>query len=203
MAGNASYWSHEATFEASPTSAFHARTFVSQHLIDHRLLYLVDPVRLVTSELATNALVHAQTAFSVNLAASDQAVLLTVRDESRALPYPACRPSHGSVRSWAGDCGQRQPWLGDQRERGRFQGGLGILRTQGTSGVLGPLGLARSMCDSAYRTSPCQASATVRRTPRMGIRAIARRSRTSRPLAANGVAASPTCCGHGSSPCSR
>ncbi len=86
MAGNASYWSHEATFEASPTSAFHARTFVSQHLIDHRLLYLVDPVRLVTSELATNALVHAQTAFSVNLAASDQAVLLTVRDESRALP---------------------------------------------------------------------------------------------------------------------
>ncbi len=86
MAGNAPYWSHEATFEASPTSAFQARTFVAQHLIDHRLLYLVDPVRLVTSELATNALVHAQTAFSVTLAASDQTVLLTVRDASLALP---------------------------------------------------------------------------------------------------------------------
>jgi two-component sensor histidine kinase len=49
-------------------------------------LYLVDPVRLVASELATNALVHAQTAFSVTLAASDQTVLLTVRDESLDLP---------------------------------------------------------------------------------------------------------------------
>ena len=86
MAGNAPYWSHEATFEASPTSAFQTRTFVSQHLIDHRLLYLVDPVRLVASELATNALVHAQTAFGVTLAASDHTVLLTVRDASRALP---------------------------------------------------------------------------------------------------------------------
>ena len=86
MAGNAPYWSHLATFEASPISASRARDFVTQHLIDHRLLYLVDPVRLVASELATNALVHAQTAFSVTLAASDQTVLLTVRDDSLALP---------------------------------------------------------------------------------------------------------------------
>ena len=85
MASNAT-WSHQATFEASPTSAFQARSFVSQHLIDHRLLYLVDPVRLVASELATNSLVHAQTAFSVTLAASAQTVLLTVRDDSPALP---------------------------------------------------------------------------------------------------------------------
>ena len=86
MAGNAPHWSHQATFEASPTGAFRARNFVSQHLIDHRLLYLVDPVRLVASELATNALVHAQTAFTVTLAASDHTVLLTVRDDSHALP---------------------------------------------------------------------------------------------------------------------
>jgi anti-sigma regulatory factor (Ser/Thr protein kinase) len=83
MAGN---WSHQATFEASPISASQARAFVSHHLVDHRLLYLVDPVRLVASELATNALVHAQTAFSVTLSASDQTVLLTVRDNSLALP---------------------------------------------------------------------------------------------------------------------
>lgn len=86
MAGNAPCWSHRASFDASPTSAFQARTFVAQHLIDHRLLYLVDPVRLVASELATNALVHAQTAFNVTLAASDETVLLTVRDDSPALP---------------------------------------------------------------------------------------------------------------------
>jgi anti-sigma regulatory factor (Ser/Thr protein kinase) len=86
MAGKAPQWSHQTTFEASPISASQARNFVTQHLVDHRLLYLVDPVRLVASELATNALVHAQTAFSVTLAATDQTVLLTVRDDSPALP---------------------------------------------------------------------------------------------------------------------
>jgi anti-sigma regulatory factor (Ser/Thr protein kinase) len=88
MAGSATLWSHQTTLEASPISAFQARDFVTHHLVDHRLLYLVDPVRLVASELATNALVHAQTAFSVTLEASDQTVLLTVRDDSHALPTP-------------------------------------------------------------------------------------------------------------------
>ena len=86
MAGNAGLWSHRSTFEASPISARRAREFVSQRLIDHRLPYLVDPVRLVTSELATNALAHAQTAFTVTLAGFYETVLLTVRDSSRALP---------------------------------------------------------------------------------------------------------------------
>jgi anti-sigma regulatory factor (Ser/Thr protein kinase) len=86
MAGNGVYWSHRATFEASPISASQVRAFVCHHLADHRLLYLVDPVRLVASELATNALVHAQTAFSVTLEIADQTVLLTVRDDSLALP---------------------------------------------------------------------------------------------------------------------
>ena len=79
-------WSYQATFEASPISASRARAFVTHHLVDHRLLYLVDPVRLVASELATNALVHAQTAFTVTLSATDETVLLTVRDDSLALP---------------------------------------------------------------------------------------------------------------------
>jgi hypothetical protein len=87
MAGNGVSWSHQATFEASPICASRARDFVTRRLIEHRLLYLVDPVRLVASELATNALVHAQTAFTVTLEASEQTVLLTVRDDSAALPY--------------------------------------------------------------------------------------------------------------------
>jgi anti-sigma regulatory factor (Ser/Thr protein kinase) len=92
MVGTATYWSHQAGFEASPICASQARNFVTQHLVDHRLLYLVDPIRLVASELATNALVHAQTAFGVTLAASDQTVLLTVRDDS--LAPPARRDAH-------------------------------------------------------------------------------------------------------------
>ena len=86
MAGTASLWSHQATFGASPICASQARNFVTQHLIDHRLLYLVDPVRLVASELATNAVVHAQTAFRVTLAGSDETVLLIVQDDSSDLP---------------------------------------------------------------------------------------------------------------------
>lgn len=86
MAGNKPDWSHTTTFEATPLSAAQARAFVTRHLVDHRLLYLVNPVRLVASELATNALVHAQTAFSVTLSASDTEVVLTVRDHSPTLP---------------------------------------------------------------------------------------------------------------------
>jgi anti-sigma regulatory factor (Ser/Thr protein kinase) len=86
MAANASHWTHEATFPATLTSAAQVRGFVSDHLVDHRLLYLVDPVRLVASELATNALVHARTAFSVSLTALDKIVLLTVRDNCLAVP---------------------------------------------------------------------------------------------------------------------
>lgn len=72
------------TLEATPTSASRARAMVTRHLIDHRLLYLVEPVRLVASELVTNALVHAQTAMSVTLSASGMRILLTVRDHSSA-----------------------------------------------------------------------------------------------------------------------
>ena len=86
MGGKEPYWSYQATFEASPISAYQARVFVARHLVDHRLLDLVDPVRLVMSELATNAVVHAQTAFTAILAGFDETVLLTVRDGSLALP---------------------------------------------------------------------------------------------------------------------
>jgi anti-sigma regulatory factor (Ser/Thr protein kinase) len=75
-------WSHGTTLEATPISASQARAFVCHHLIDHRLLYLVDQVRLVVSELATNALVHGRTPFVVTLSREDHTVRLTVRDNS-------------------------------------------------------------------------------------------------------------------------
>jgi len=86
--GHRTLWSHEIKLEATPISASEARAFVTQCLIEHRLLYLVDSVRLVASELATNALVHAQTAFTVTLSQPDGVVLLAVRDSSEALPVP-------------------------------------------------------------------------------------------------------------------
>ncbi|GIN04143.1 hypothetical protein Pve01_58010 [Planomonospora venezuelensis] len=82
MAGAERNWSHGTTLEATPISAAGARAFVSHHLVDHRLTFLVEPVRLVVSELATNALVHGRTPFVVTLSREDDTVRVTVSDES-------------------------------------------------------------------------------------------------------------------------
>ena len=79
-------WSYETILAAEPGSAAKARAFVLQHLVEHRLLDLADDVRLVASELAANAVVHARTAFTVTLERRVQSVLLTVRDGSPTPP---------------------------------------------------------------------------------------------------------------------
>jgi len=81
-------WSYETTLAAEPASASRARAFVTRHLSEHRLLHLVDPVRLTASELATNALVHARTRFTLTLTEIDDIVLLSVNDGS---PEPAVK----------------------------------------------------------------------------------------------------------------
>jgi anti-sigma regulatory factor (Ser/Thr protein kinase) len=82
-------WSHDIELAAEPLSASKAREFVCLRLVEHDLLYLVDEVQLVASELATNAIVHANTPFIVSLSAVDQTVLLAIRDGSRSVPVGA------------------------------------------------------------------------------------------------------------------
>ena len=82
MTGAERNWSHDTTLEATAISASGARAFVSLHLTDHQLMYLVDPVRLVVSELATNALLHGQTSFVVTLSRADDTVRVMVSDDS-------------------------------------------------------------------------------------------------------------------------
>jgi hypothetical protein len=82
MTGTDPNWIHGTILQATPISAAGARAFVCQHLVDHRLRHLVDPVRLVASELATNALVHGQTPFVVTLSRDDDTVRLAVSDDS-------------------------------------------------------------------------------------------------------------------------
>jgi anti-sigma regulatory factor (Ser/Thr protein kinase) len=88
-------WSHETVLAAEPGSAAKARAFVLQHLVEHRLLYLVDDVRVVASELAANAVLHARTAFTVTLEGRMRSLLLTVRDGSPAAPEPSHAPPDG------------------------------------------------------------------------------------------------------------
>ena len=84
-------WCHETTLDHNPRSPGRARAFVVHHLNSHRLHYLVEPVRLIASELATNALVHAQTAFTLTLSEWDGVVTVSVEDAqpARALALAA------------------------------------------------------------------------------------------------------------------
>jgi anti-sigma regulatory factor (Ser/Thr protein kinase) len=63
-----------------------ARDFICEHLVAHDLLYLVEDIRLVASELATNAMVHAHTPFVVTLSEMNGVVLLAIRDGSTSVP---------------------------------------------------------------------------------------------------------------------
>jgi anti-sigma regulatory factor (Ser/Thr protein kinase) len=94
--GQTTLWSEQMALPAEVGSAAKARAFVSHQLVEHRLLYLVDEVRLVASELATNAIVHAMTTFTVILEGRELSVLLTVRDGSPLTPTrPRIAPATG------------------------------------------------------------------------------------------------------------
>ena len=83
-------WCHETSLVQDTRSPARARAFVVHHLGEHRLHHLVEPVRLTASELATNAVVHARTAFTVTLSQWDNVVTLSVEDEqpTQALTVP-------------------------------------------------------------------------------------------------------------------
>jgi anti-sigma regulatory factor (Ser/Thr protein kinase) len=84
-------WFHETNLSSDPKSPAHVRAFVVQHLGEHRLQHLVEPVRLIASELATNAVVHAQTEFTVTLSERDNVVTLSVEDK-QPTHAPSPRP---------------------------------------------------------------------------------------------------------------
>ena len=79
-------WGHESALPAEPVSVAAARNFVQQHLLEHDLRSLVDDARLVVSELATNAIMHARTPFVVTLFRLDGSVTLAVSDGSPEAP---------------------------------------------------------------------------------------------------------------------
>ena len=79
-------WSHENRFADDPRSAAQARAFVRDHLVEHGLAMLADDVGLVVSELATNAVRHAGTPFTVFLAGAEDSVVVGVVVGSAGIP---------------------------------------------------------------------------------------------------------------------
>jgi len=80
------HWSHENVFAAEPVSMSKVRAFVGAHLVEHVDGPMVADLQLVASELATNALVHTQTPFTVALAQDGQCVRITVSDGAPSIP---------------------------------------------------------------------------------------------------------------------
>ncbi|QWZ08746.1 ATP-binding protein [Nocardioides panacis] len=79
-------WSYDIRLAIQPVSASRARDFVRRRLAEQGLERLEDDVTLVVSELATNAMVHAQTPFTVCLQAFERTLLLEVEDGCRTVP---------------------------------------------------------------------------------------------------------------------
>jgi anti-sigma regulatory factor (Ser/Thr protein kinase) len=71
-------------FRAEPASAGFARHFVGSVLESHGVESL--DARLLTSELATNAVMHGRTDFTVRVALWDARMRVEVRDSNRRLP---------------------------------------------------------------------------------------------------------------------
>jgi anti-sigma regulatory factor (Ser/Thr protein kinase) len=78
-------------FDAGLDAPGGARRFVAQVLNDWGYQDLIDDATLVASELATNAVVHAQSPFTVELSASGNVIRISVSDSNPS--SPARRPS--------------------------------------------------------------------------------------------------------------
>ncbi len=72
-------------FPAVPESARAARTYVRSFLHDCPD-DLVSSAVLLTSELVTNAIIHAHTAFQLELTSPDANVLIAITDDTQNLP---------------------------------------------------------------------------------------------------------------------
>jgi anti-sigma regulatory factor (Ser/Thr protein kinase) len=83
-------WSDQRAWPHHTQHIADAREFVTQRLESNGLEALALSVRLVVSELVTNAVLHAGTAFSVTVSRDGPRLRLEVRD---ALPEPVGRPS--------------------------------------------------------------------------------------------------------------
>jgi len=77
---------YEVRLGADPSSPSKARDFVRFHLLAQGADHLVEDIRLVASELATNAVRHVGSAFTVGLDVGDHNVRLWVWDSSPFAP---------------------------------------------------------------------------------------------------------------------
>ena len=77
-------WSVQTQWPPDPRHVGDARRFVADRLVAAELGYLADTAGLIVSELATNAVRHAESPFRVTMVRSDRELVLEVHDDSPA-----------------------------------------------------------------------------------------------------------------------
>jgi hypothetical protein len=92
-------WRYSCVVAAESQTAAMARAFVCHHLIDHRLLHLVDTVRFVAGELAIDAVVEARIPSTFTLSKAGRVILLDLTDGSTPTPTGRHLMSEHSVGS--------------------------------------------------------------------------------------------------------
>jgi anti-sigma regulatory factor (Ser/Thr protein kinase) len=95
--GASRIWSEERVWRGAPGDVSEARQFVAEHLRGRGLGSVVDDARLLVSELATNAVTHGGTAFSVTLTRCDELVQITVADGAPMPAHASSRPAPHDV----------------------------------------------------------------------------------------------------------
>ncbi len=91
-------WTYQRSWPNDVSHVAEARTFVVDHLHTGGLLDAALVLRLVVSELATNAVLHAATPFSVTISRHEASLRLEVRDAlpvAVALPDPPAQGPNG------------------------------------------------------------------------------------------------------------
>lgn len=78
----------QGSWPAVPASVAAAREFVAAQLDPHLSAQAVEGARVVASELATNAVMHAGTPFTVTVEWAGDEVLVRVTDGSDGVPVP-------------------------------------------------------------------------------------------------------------------
>jgi anti-sigma regulatory factor (Ser/Thr protein kinase) len=79
-------WSYNFSLAPTERSVGVARRLIQACLFENELGLLADDVELVTSEFATNAVVHASSRFDLRLVRATEQVWLTVRHKSKGAP---------------------------------------------------------------------------------------------------------------------
>lgn len=81
-------WQRTVELPCSSSSVSDAREFVATILVEQGYGDMVADARVVVSELSTNSVLHAKSAFRLTLVSDARDLLLSVSDESALLPAP-------------------------------------------------------------------------------------------------------------------